>query len=474
MESKGLCGLGRRLLGWIFGAAPGLALLAPAVLAADPGPPSVLFTHASALHWITREGVPLDTLSSLGISPILDVAVGNWRSVESRRPVYLVQDEPDPTADKIWRVDVLESASGGFAFSPSVASAALALGAARSIALVHAQRILFYSDQNQVCRASLDCAGDASPLPSLGSGSPCTAPTLCGDAASPILDLAVDEAHAQLYYVKQGPSGCVGRLALDFGDSGPLLEELVPDATDLADPRSVAITPASLYFSNGQALVRKDFGPGGALLSGNAIAIEPAGASAPLVGIACDPRSNRIYLSQEGPAGGVYSLLPLDFSPGGYLVDALASGLSEARGLAAFLGDVDEDGIYDDRDNCATVRNRNQVDADLDGCGNHCDCDYDDSGLCVIADFNTYARCLPRVVGAPGGPPADPLCRESDMDGSGTVTIGDFGEFKAEYSTRNSLEPTEHPGRPGPSASAIPKSSACDACQTLAPPPDCP
>jgi hypothetical protein len=109
--------------------------------------------------------------------------------------------------------------------------------------------------------------------------------------------------------------------------------------------------------------------------------------------------------------------------------------------------DTDGDGVDNVLDNCTNVSNANQVDADGDGCGNHCDGDMDGSGITLINDFNTFKTCFPRTVGAAGGPADDPTCTESDMDGSGGMTVGDFNLFKTEFSTGGAT--------PGPSGSPI-------------------
>lgn len=114
--------------------------------------------------------------------------------------------------------------------------------------------------------------------------------------------------------------------------------------------------------------------------------------------------------------------------------------------------DTDADGYGDAHDNCTLVANGvgvgqgNQVDADGDECGNRCDADFDNSGWSSLGDFNTFKTCFTRPlpnVGPPGGPAADPNCYKSDMNGSGAITIGDWTDFKVEFTGD---------GLPGPSA----------------------
>jgi len=117
------------------------------------------------------------------------------------------------------------------------------------------------------------------------------------------------------------------------------------------------------------------------------------------------------------------------------VVDQRVPGGRATPRLKMFVPDSDTDGVAFPLDNCTSVKNADQVDADGDDCGNHCDGDFDNSGLTVINDFNTFKACFGRTVGAPGGPTDDPYCYESDMDGSGAVVINDFNLFKAELGT---------------------------------------
>ena len=61
------------------------------------------------------------------------------------------------------------------------------------------------------------------------------------------------------------------------------------------------------------------------------------------------------------------------------LIFALASALClmAPRALADLEGDGDGDGVIDDKDNCVSVSNVDQVDTDLDGKGDACDSDMD-------------------------------------------------------------------------------------------------
>jgi hypothetical protein len=76
-------------------------------------------------------------------------------------------------------------------------------------------------------------------------------------------------------------------------------------------------------------------------------------------------------------------------------------------------------------DNCSAVANASQKDYDGDGCGDVCDCDFDQNGSCGLADFGNF-------VGA--WPPAGTYNAAYDMDCSGSpLGLADFGLFVAEF-----------------------------------------
>ncbi len=130
------------------------------------------------------------------------------------------------------------------------------------------------------------------------------------------------------------------------------------------------------------------------------------------------------------------------------------------RQLASRRWDSDGDGISDFADNCPSVPNPDQWNANHlaidavpagdrfeyawlhtpipdyvygaqeDGAtppvaGNRCDADFDEDGSVSLADLVTFKACVLRR-GTQRGPAADPTCAESDMDGSGRVTVGDL------------------------------------------------
>lgn len=68
--------------------------------------------------------------------------------------------------------------------------------------------------------------------------------------------------------------------------------------------------------------------------------------------------------------------------------------------------DTDGDGIPDIADNCLNVPNLDQCDADGDGIGNRCDCDFNQDNFCGGPDFTAFIGCFNQATGAT--PPARP------------------------------------------------------------------
>jgi len=89
------------------------------------------------------------------------------------------------------------------------------------------------------------------------------------------------------------------------------------------------------------------------------------------------------------------------------------------------LNDVDGDGVCTDLDNCVATANSAQVDSDNDGVGNACDGDLDGDGIVGVLDVAIFAACTGQTTGLGVGPPEDPNCEESDMNGDGIVDDAD-------------------------------------------------
>lgn len=129
--------------------------------------------------------------------------------------------------------------------------------------------------------------------------------------------------------------------------------------------------------------------------------------------------------------GSVFGLLVLGFA-----------------GLAHAGPAIDSDGdlVPDQWDNCRIVANgpnqgTNQVDSDLDGYGNRCDTDLDNSLTTTTADFGGFLSNF-----------GTQSCGESDHDGSCTITTTDFAIYLNKFQSP--------PGAPGPSGLACASATA--------------
>jgi hypothetical protein len=118
---------------------------------------------------------------------------------------------------------------------------------------------------------------------------------------------------------------------------------------------------------------------------------------------------------------------------------ALVAGFCLVVGLplAATAGptpggpDTDADTIEDAFDNCVTDANPAQKDLDHDGCGDTCDCDFDNNGVCNAVDFAAFASTYlrPQFV---GDPLYNPL---ADCNCDGVISAIDFACFAGGYLT---------------------------------------
>jgi hypothetical protein len=110
------------------------------------------------------------------------------------------------------------------------------------------------------------------------------------------------------------------------------------------------------------------------------------------------------------------------------LMTALLFALPAWAGSDPCTGhDSDSDGELETCDNCDVVANAAQTDADSDGFGNACDCDYDNNNLCDGTDFLTLGSLFGQTV-----PPAPPDVDQDDsliIDGPDFLALGGgFGQ----------------------------------------------
>jgi hypothetical protein len=141
---------------------------------------------------------------------------------------------------------------------------------------------------------------------------------------------------------------------------------------------------------------------GGTLSGGGEVALQST-APSPTIG------SGGVTIGQSAPIG---------------ISNGPTSGITLHAGfwpVVAGMPDFDGDGIPDSSDNCTEVENAGQLDTDEDNYGNACDCDFDQSGFCNIADFSIFRVDYSSTYDSGVG---------TDMDGSGRVGIDDFSLFR--------------------------------------------
>ena len=73
------------------------------------------------------------------------------------------------------------------------------------------------------------------------------------------------------------------------------------------------------------------------------------------------------------------------------------------------------------------------------------DGDFDQNLAVGVSDNGTFGNGFSHPVGTPSGPPADPLCQETDMNGDGNTGVPDYNIWAPMFGMK-----------PGPSAIANP------------------
>ena len=121
----------------------------------------------------------------------------------------------------------------------------------------------------------------------------------------------------------------------------------------------------------------------------------------------------------------------------------LAAGLSLTV-TAQPIPDADTDGVPDSQDNCTLEQNATQGDTDLDGYGNACDADFDNSGLVAGNDFLTFQTAF--------NTSAPSYDEQIDLDCTGLIAGNDFLAFQQMFNQA-----------PGPSGLACAGTPPCPA-----------
>ncbi len=156
-------------------------------------------------------------------------------------------------------------------------------------------------------------------------------------------------------------------------------------------------------------------------------------------------------LRQRAPAASVTELLGVLRADGAPVRDASGATLPRlavGSALQSLTGcaDPDADGVCAERDNCLSAANSSQADFDLDGFGDACDADYDQTGVVGASDFSLLRGKLGQRAGDPGFDP------RFDSDGDGVVGSSDLSLLRSQMA-----------GPPGPSGLACAGSPFCAA-----------
>ena len=110
----------------------------------------------------------------------------------------------------------------------------------------------------------------------------------------------------------------------------------------------------------------------------------------------------------------------------GALAGALLSiGAPAFSGGAVTGGDLDEDGILDEFDNCLALANPDQLDTNADGLGNVCDPDLDNDGNVNFSDLSILKAAF---FSSPLTPNWNP---DADLSGNSVVNFEDLAVMKA-------------------------------------------
>jgi hypothetical protein len=142
--------------------------------------------------------------------------------------------------------------------------------------------------------------------------------------------------------------------------------------------------------------------------------------------------------------------------------------LAATAGPATSADGADLDGVGQAFDNCTDRNNPNQKDFDHDGCGDACDCDFNQDGVTGAFDISTIIACSPSP-----NKPYVPIC---DLTCDGAIGAPDIAICLSEFQTDLPFRRTGPSGilaanRPG---SVLLCSGGINAGKSCTVPGDCP
>ncbi|HBF13157.1 MAG TPA: hypothetical protein DDW49_07205, partial [Deltaproteobacteria bacterium] len=230
--------------------------------------------------------------------------------------------------------------------------------------------------------------------------------------------------------------------------------ELIADMNGMGQLHDVATTGSEVYVAYGNRIARFYPGSGLTVTQNNAdvqmTQVAQFDAGGVLRGLALDAQASEVYVASDA---GVYSVDAYGFDKSFrkisdtiidgniQFVPSLCGGPDAVIEVPCAGGDVDEDGLCDESDNCKEVANADQADADGDGAGDLCDAacpndaanDGDADGICGALD-NCEEAANPDQADADGdgvGDVCDPpscgngVLEKEELCDDGNQTAGD-------------------------------------------------
>ncbi|MEQ1802333.1 MAG: dockerin type I domain-containing protein [Gammaproteobacteria bacterium] len=239
------------------------------------------------------------------------------------------------------------------------------------------------------------------------------------------------------------PAGATGQIRIgvfDMGDSGSAAAGYAPPPNGFIPNSSQLATGAGDLILNGNAVYAYQ-NPAGA--EGSPLNSYPQGGGLFLndfEGLILHELGHTLGLDHTATPDAVmcgYTWVNGSFNdctyylPQTYVINRQLSS-DDATGIQILYGapvDTDGDSVPDAIDNCSSVSNPAQVDANGDGYGNNCDADLNNSGQVTAADYAILRSVLNQSAASSSTAAA------ADLNASGTVTAADYAILRSRINT---------------------------------------